>query len=256
MMRHLVAGYRRVQDLALPERLMVRGFIARHLAATARPGGTCLDVGAGTAPFAAALAAAVPGLRHLAVDRFPGDRTDLAADAAALPFADATISIVCLFQVLSHLPEPDAALREARRVLAPGACLLISYPLLCPEGRSRDLWRWTRPGMDRLLQRAGFRVAAHETMGGAASFATGLLALVPGRLLIAHRRGWQAGRSRGDALRVALAFALALPFHLLGFPALAIDRLGRRPPAFYIGGMVLACRDDDAARGSGAIPDG
>lgn len=244
MMRRLVAGYRLAQDMVLPERLMLRRFIARHLAAAAPPAGICLDVGAGTAPFAAALEAAAPGLRHVALDRYPGDRTDVAADAAALPLADATVSLVCLLQVLSHLPDPDAALREARRVLAPGGCLLVSYPMLCPEGRSRDLWRWTRPGMDRLLVRAGFRVLAHETMGGAASFAVGLLAMVPGRLLIAHRHGWQTGRGGGDAMRAALAFLLALPFHLLGFPALALDRLLDRQAAFYVGGVALARCDD------------
>lgn len=255
MMDRAVAGYRRAQDLLLPERFVVRRFIARHLATAAPPAGFGIDVGAGTAPFAPAIAEALPGLRQVALDRFPGDRTDLAADAAALPFADGGASLLCFFHVLSHLPDPAPALAEARRVLAPGGCLLVTYPTLAPEGRSRDLWRWTRPGMDRLLARAGFEVLVHDTIGGGVSAALGLLAMAPGRLLIAHRHGWRSGRRAGDAVRVALAFLLALPFHLLGFAALAIDRLAQPPAAFYVGGIVLARRDDAAGPFGGTAAD-
>lgn len=244
MMDRLVAAYRSAQSALVPERALMGRFIANRLPAAGVAPGPCLDVGAGTAPYAAALVRVVPGLRHVAVDLICDDCTAVAADAVALPFADGSASLVCAFQVLAHLPEPRHALAEAHRVLAPGGCLLMTYPFLCPEGRSRDLWRWTKPGMEAELAAAGFVTLAHETQGGSLTFVTALAALVPGRLMIAHRRGWRAGRGGLDALSVGLAFLLALPFHLLGFAALALDRLSGAP-AFYMGGMVLARKPSD-----------
>ncbi|HEY0835729.1 MAG TPA: class I SAM-dependent methyltransferase [Azospirillum sp.] len=255
MMGTLVSAYRRAQSIAVPERALMRRFIAARIPASGLPPGLCLDVGAGTAPFAGALAEAAPRSRHLAIDLIRDDCTAVSADAAALPFADGAAALVCAFQVLAHLPDPRRALAEAHRVLAPGGCLLVSYPFLCPEGRSRDLWRWTRPGMEAELRAAGFTPLAHETQGGSLTYLTALLAQVPGRLLIAHRRGWRAGRGPVDALSVGLAFLLSLPFHLLGFAALALDRLAGAP-AFYIGGMILARKTDGGGANQGGIGDG
>lgn len=249
MMPHLVALYRHLQTIMVPERHMVRRFIATHLPGAAPAGGLMLDIGAGTAPFAPALTAAAPGLHHVALDHISNDGTAVVADALALPFPPDSVGLACYFQVLAHLPAPERALAEARRVLMPGGCLLISYPLLCPEGRSRDLWRWTLPGMEHLLDRAGFDIVAQEAQGGITSYFVATLALIPGRLLVAHRQGWRSGRNAGDALRLGLAFLLSLPFHLLGFPAWLVDRWCDPKPAFYIGGMVLARRREGSGDG-------
>ena len=241
-MRTAILAYRRLQRLVVPERHMVSRFIAANLPGALPAHGLCLDIGAGSTPFEAALTKAVPGLRQVPVDVIANDTTQIVADALLLPFRPGTAGLACFFQVLSHLPDPPRALAEARRALMPNGCLLIAYPLLYPQGRSQDLWRWTRPGMEHLLDQAGFDVVAHQTQGGIASYFIATLAQIPGRLLIAHRQGWRSGRGGGDALRLGLAFLLALPFHLLGFPAWLIDRLCDRDPAFYIGAMVLARR--------------
>jgi SAM-dependent methyltransferase len=61
----------------------------------------------------------------------PSDRLAV-ADAVALPFADGRFATVFVRDLLHHLPEPEAALREAVRVLRPGGALL----LLEPNGRN------------------------------------------------------------------------------------------------------------------------
>jgi len=48
------------------------------------------------------------------------------ADAECLPFADGTFDLVVGHAVLHHLPQPERALAEAHRVLAPGGALLIA----------------------------------------------------------------------------------------------------------------------------------
>lgn len=235
-----VRAYRRLQDITLPERWLIRRFIAQHLPAAE---GLCLDIGGGNAPYRDTLMAGRPGCRYLIVDLVVGDSTDLQADVHRLPLADGCAEVVMLFHVIQHLSAPATALAECRRVLKPQGSLVIVYPFLTCQGRSQDLRRWTMSGMEKDLGLAGFDPVAHEIQGGSLLFAMSLLAELPGRLLIAHRKGWRAGRSPLDAIRLALSFVLALPFRLLGFPALLADRL-LGPPSHYIGGMILARRRD------------
>jgi len=49
-------------------------------------------------------------------------------DGVALPFDDASFDVVIAFQVLEHVPDPEAFLREMQRVTRPGRCVLIVTP--------------------------------------------------------------------------------------------------------------------------------
>lgn len=52
----------------------------------------------------------------------------LRCDAMALPFADACFDRVYCSEVLEHVLEPEAVVREMRRVLAPGGSVVVSVP--------------------------------------------------------------------------------------------------------------------------------
>ena len=98
-----------------------------------KPDATVIDVGCGTGRAVAELAER--GARAIGVDldpamltaarqRFPG--ADIrAADATTLPLADGEAQGFRADKVLHILPEPDAALAEARRVLAPGGRIVL-----------------------------------------------------------------------------------------------------------------------------------
>jgi SAM-dependent methyltransferase len=88
-------------------------------------GAAVLDLGAGTG--VAGRAAIAAGARRVvavdvaecmlrAVDESGGRVLPVVADATHLPFADQSFEIVCAAFCLGHLPDPVAALREARRV--------------------------------------------------------------------------------------------------------------------------------------------
>jgi len=52
------------------------------------------------------------------------------ADAPGLPLASGTVDFVVMSELIEHLVDTDAALAEARRVLAPGGTLFLSTPNL------------------------------------------------------------------------------------------------------------------------------
>jgi ubiquinone/menaquinone biosynthesis C-methylase UbiE len=108
-----------------------RDAIRRHLSPV--PGMTVADIGAGTGAFAAAFSDWF-GLSILAVEpsaamraqipRRPGIQV-LEGDASALPLPDGSVDGAWLSLVIPHIPDLEAAAREIRRVVRPGAPVLI-----------------------------------------------------------------------------------------------------------------------------------
>jgi ubiquinone/menaquinone biosynthesis C-methylase UbiE len=103
----------------------------RHL----RPsqGMTLVDIGAGTGAFAAAfsdwfdlsvLAVEPSAAMRDQIPRTPAIRV-LAGNASALPLPDESADAAWLSLVIHHIPDLGAAAREIRRVLRPGAPVLI-----------------------------------------------------------------------------------------------------------------------------------
>ncbi|MFE1318904.1 methyltransferase domain-containing protein [Kitasatospora phosalacinea] len=114
---------------------------AAYLLPELRPGQRLLDVGCGpgtiTADFAELVGPAgrVVGIEPvagvlaeaaaLAADRGLANLSYEVADVYRLPFADGSFDVVHAHQVLQHLPDPVAALREMRRVTAPGGVIAV-----------------------------------------------------------------------------------------------------------------------------------
>jgi SAM-dependent methyltransferase len=115
------------------------------------------------------------GLRYVTADLDPAG-VDLQLDLTALDLPDAAFDAVMCSHVLEHIPDDAAAMRELRRVTAPGGWCLVMVPLdiarsetyedpsvVAPEDRERefrqhDHVRLYAPDIAERLRSGGFAV--------------------------------------------------------------------------------------------------
>ncbi len=104
----------------------------RHAFEAARRGASVIALDAGpdeVAQVRATLGAMVEA-GELAADH---PATAVQGDALALPFADAMFDRVIASEVLEHIPDDVAAMRELARVLKPGGTMAVTVPRCAPE---------------------------------------------------------------------------------------------------------------------------
>ena len=130
------AAYKAVRDIPRDGLKEWREAIRRHLSPL--PGKTVVDIGAGTGVFATAftdwfgidvLAVEPSAAMRAQIPDRPGIQV-LEGDAGALPLPDGSADGAWMSLMIHHIPDMEAAAREIRRVLRPGAPVLIrqGYP--------------------------------------------------------------------------------------------------------------------------------
>lgn len=139
----------------------------REASASVPAGALVLDAGAGDCAYRPLFAhARYESADFCQVDK-PYGEIDYICDLAALPVEDGRYDLVLLTQVLEHVQEPMAVLRELHRVLKPGGALWLSAPLFFPEHEiPHDYFRFTQYGLRYLLEHAGFSVESLDWLEG------------------------------------------------------------------------------------------
>jgi SAM-dependent methyltransferase len=137
----------------------VRAPLLRWLAEEARRAGCdlgryrVLDVGSGVKPYEPLFAPFAT--EYVSVDAV-NPEADLLGPVESLPVADASFEVVLCTQVLEHCTDPSQAVRELRRVTAPGGRVLAStHGVQVYHPAPDDLWRWTHAGLERLFAQNG-----------------------------------------------------------------------------------------------------
>jgi len=199
--------------------------------------GDVLDVGCGRMPYRKFTSAS----RYLGVDvDTPATRelgcADVFYDGHSLPFPAASFDAALCSQVLEHVFEPEAFLREIARVLRPGGQLVLSVPFVWDEHEQpHDFGRYSSFGLAALLERNGFTL---ETQRKATCGAWAVVQLASGFL-------FKVTRSPSRLLNLATQLILIAPVNIVGGAgALILPRNSE----LYLDNIVLARKPPGAPR--------
>ncbi len=202
---------------------LVRRALHKDMARLA-PGfrGKLLDVGCGIKPYEALFknVSGYVGVEYpsTAGSHYADDtRADVWGDAQALPFPAESFDAALSLQLLEHLPEPAAHLNEIFRALKKGGRVLVTAPFAWPlHGLPADYRRFTKNGLRKMLEDAGFRVEELREQGGvwSALFQMEIVCAVFGAL---NKGGW-TGRVMGWLCKLSIV-------PVMNVAALCLDRL-------------------------------
>jgi len=161
---------------------VIRSALARWLQEQARIAGErgrvrVLDVGCGPKPYYPFFADVAS--EYVGVDVVENPTAELRGAIEALPVPDASFDLVLCTQVLEHCDDPAQAVRELRRVTAPGGRVLAStHGVQVYHPSPVDYWRWTHEGLRRLFEtNAAWSSLTVEPAAGTASALAMLLGL-------------------------------------------------------------------------------
>ena len=175
-----------------------------------------VDLGCGNKPYADYFQA-----KYIGIDPFPGTKADIIANAWETGLADASVDAVIMNQSLEHIPETEKTVRETWRILKPGGLVLVTVPqtvrnhgipLKPAEAPIHDLdpailpywnvdyWRFTKYGLRKCLEQAGFAILDLHPCGG-------VYALL-GQVFLDHRSA--QGKTKGLVSKAISRLALWL----------------------------------------------
>lgn len=148
--------------------------------------GAILDIGCGEGITLERLVASYPHKRVVGIDALKENveigrahgLPVLQADVFHLPLTSQSVDCALLLEVLEHLDEPAAALREIKRVLKAEGILVIVVPndpaffiarlltlrvteALAASGHTR---RWSPGQVSFILRESGFRILSHRSL--------------------------------------------------------------------------------------------
>lgn len=146
-----------------PSRTRLREWVQRAAQRGTGDGFRVLDAGAGPAPYRDLFG----HVSYETADFEAYAGTDHVCDLAALPMADESYELILCTQVLEHVPDPLAVLKELRRVLVPGGEVWVSAPLFYAEHQQPyDFYRYTRYAWEHMARESGLMILEIEWLEG------------------------------------------------------------------------------------------
>jgi SAM-dependent methyltransferase len=133
-----------------------------------------LDVGCGVKPYAPLFEPFATS--YVGVDPVDNPHAEVQGFAENLPLEDACADVTLCIQVLEHVDDPTAVVRELARVTAPGGRVLLSTHGVMPYHPSpTDHWRWTHGGLELLFRRSATWASVRVTPASGTTACLGML---------------------------------------------------------------------------------
>ncbi len=172
------------------------------------------------------------------------------ADAIDLPFADNTFDITTALDVIEHLDDDYAALKELYRVMKPGGLLIVSVPAYA------ILWtywddilghrrRYTTAMMRQVATRAGFRVRKLSYSNALTLAPAMIVRLAKSVLYKTSQRRGQEGSAKTDFITLPKPLNSAL----IGYYKLETNLLRRGTLPFGLSVVAVLQRPFDRPKG-------
>ena len=130
--------------------------------------GTVLDIGGGHRATYLDFIHLPAAERFIVIDIQLTPGVDVLGSVTNMPFRSESIDTILCFNLLEHVFEHEAALREMHRVMKPGAVIYGWVPFLIEvHGDPHDYFRYTDAALHRLLAKSGFESIDIRYSGGA-----------------------------------------------------------------------------------------
>ena len=132
------------------------------------PHSLVLDAGAGDSPYRGLFShAKYESADFEMVTSKQYGQSTYVCDLKSIPVEEGRFDFILFNQVMEHLSEPAAVLKELHRVLKPGGQLIYSAPLYYEEhDLPYDFFRYTQFGARYLFTSAGFEIKKLEWLEG------------------------------------------------------------------------------------------
>ncbi|WP_457675774.1 class I SAM-dependent methyltransferase [Thiolapillus sp.] len=130
--------------------------------------GRVLDIGSGDSDHSSLFGNRVQLFRldYPGTNAWYRARPDIFGDATCLPVSDCSMDSVLLLEVMEHVPDYRAVMRECRRVLSADGRLFLSVPFVYPvHDAPHDYHRFTVHGLVSELEQAGFEIEDMQAHG-------------------------------------------------------------------------------------------
>lgn len=133
--------------------------------------GVLLDIGCGRMPYRPLILPKVKkyiGADHPSTAKmYHGDvKPDIYADATKIPLKTRSIDTILSLMVFEHLPHPELAMQEMKRLLKPNGVVLLSTVQMYPiHDAPHDYFRYSRYGLSNLFHNAGFKILKIKSQG-------------------------------------------------------------------------------------------
>jgi len=191
--------------------------------------GAILDVGCGSKPYQHLFS--VTSYIGMEIQKGAKDgsmEADVLYDGRVFPFRMEQFDSVLCTQVLEHVFEPSAFLKEIHRVLKPGGTLLLTTPFVWDEHEQpADYARYTSYGLNHLLRANGFKIVEqYKTISDGRCFFQLASGVIYKKIM--------------PLSKIVRFVAFSATFPLINFLGSLIGRLLPRHQDLYLDNVILA----------------